>query len=453
MMNPLPRYIWVRYGIAILSVMLFSLFEKVMHPFAGRDAILLVSLIPIIVSAWAAISLLTVVREGARAALQEADRRSADALRDWQYVFEHAGWGIVVIGPVGLSVRAVNAAYARMHGYTVEELTGRPLILTLAPESRIKLERNIQIADENGHHIYESLHVRKDGTTFPALIDFTSLKDEQGNLLLGAAYCQDITDRKELEERVRETQKLESLGVLAGGLAHDFNNLLTGILGNASLAFEMQPADSPAHSYIAEVMRSSEKAADLTRQMLAYAGKGRFILRPVNLSDEVRDLREFLRVSIPKKVRLEFDLSSDIPMVDADPSQIQQLIFNLVVNGAEAIGEQYGTVRVKTHTEVIDEAPDLQPGTYACLEVSDTGSGMDENTIARIFDPFFTTKFTGRGLGLAAVSGIVRSHRGSLNVQSKLGEGSTFRVLLPEADSEYAGAMVPVRREKTGAVS
>ena len=367
-----------------------------------------------------------------------------DVSLKWECLFEHAGWGIVLIGPPGLSMRSVNSAYARMHGYTVEELTGQPLADTLAPEARTKLERNVKIADENGHHVYESVHIRKDGTTFPALIDVTALRDDGGNVLFSAGYCQDITDRKRLEKRICETQKLQSLGVLAGGLAHDFNNLLTSIIGYASLVFEMQPAGSSARANLAEVIRASEKAADLTRQMLAYSGNGSFIIRPVNLSDEVREINELLQASIPKKVRLEFDLSGDIPPVDADPSQIRQLIINLVVNGAEAIGEQEGMVRVKTRTEAIDEdiirgdlpMRDLRPGTYVCLEVRDTGCGMDENTVTRIFDPFFTTKFTGRGLGLAAVSGIVRSHQGAIKVQSKLGEGSTFRVFLPVAETQ-----------------
>lgn len=366
-----------------------------------------------------------------------------EALLKWEQLFEHAAWGIVQCGP-GHSMGAVNPAYARMHGYTVEELTGRPLADTLAPEARTKLERSLKIADENGHYIWEAVHLRKDRTTFPALIAITAVKDDGGNVLLRWGNCQDVTDQKRLEQRLHETQKLESLGVLAGGLAHDFNNLLTSIIGNASLALKMQPADSSARANLAEVIRAGERAADLTRQMLAYSGKGGFIIRPVILSDEVRATTEILQASIPKTVRLEFDLAGDIPPVDADPSQIQQLIINLVVNGAEAIGEQEGMVRVKTRTEAIDEdviggdfsLGDLRPGTYACLEVRDTGCGMDENTVTRIFDPFFTTKFTGRGLGLAAVLGIARSYHGAVKVQSKLDEGSTFRVFLPVVEAQ-----------------
>jgi PAS domain S-box-containing protein len=460
----------MRYGIAVLSVILLRVIETAIPLPAGSTYLL--ALFPIVASTWfggfgpgllatalgvlatgwdsgalspvvfagvgVAISLLAIGRERARAALWEAGKQSAEELRRWEYIFENAGWGIVVLDAARLSMRNVNPAYARMHGYTQEELMGRPLVDTLSPESRTRLEKNMAIADENGHYVYESLHLRKDGTTFPALIDFTVLKDGKGKVLLHTAYTQDITDRKQLEQRVRESMKRESLSVLAGGMAHDFNNLLVSIIGNASLLIEDQPPGSPARESLSDILRASEKAADLTRQMLAYSGQGRFLIQPVNLSSEVRESSDLLRASIPANVRLEFDLSGQTLPVEADPGQIRQLILNLVVNGAEAIGDKPGVVRIGTRVETIDEhtgLPNLKAGTYVCLEVTDTGSGMDGSTVTRIFDPFFTTKFTGRGLGLAAVSGIVRSHGGSIDVQSKLGDGSTFRVFLPVAET------------------
>ena len=357
----------------------------------------------------------------------------------WEQLFEYAPWGFVLLDSPDAIMHSVNPAYARMHGYTVDELTGRPLAVTLMPEARANLNRNLKIADVKGHYIYDSIHVRKDGTTFPALIDFTVVKDESGNVLLRWCNAQDATERKRFEERLLEKLKVESLGVLAGGLAHDFNNLLTVIMGNANLALEMQPPDGAARANLAEALRASEKAADLTRQMLAYSGKGGVVTEPVNLSDEARAANEFLHGSIPQNVRLDLDLSDDIPLVDADRSLIRQLIINLVVNGAEAIGEQEGTVRVKTGTEAIARnvirgdfsVGDLRPGRHVCLEVCDTGQGMDRSTLTHIFDPFFTTKFMGRGLGLSACLGIVLSYHGACVVRSKLGEGSTFRVFLP----------------------
>jgi signal transduction histidine kinase/ActR/RegA family two-component response regulator len=246
------------------------------------------------------------------------------------------------------------------------------------------------------------------------------------------------------QEQVRQAQKLESLGVLAGGIAHDFNNILTGILGNASLAAELLPPGDPARPLIDDVVTSSERAAALTNQMLAYAGKGNFIVRPVDISATVRKLGDFFRASIPKRVEVSLNLASDLPPVEADESQVEQIVMNLVMNAAEAIPEdQSGTVRVTT--AACDISPDspihfqgaaATPGTYSTFEVSDDGTGMDEKTLARIFDPFFTTKFLGRGLGLAAVQGIVRRHRGGLTVESTPGKGTTFRIYFPAADAK-----------------
>jgi signal transduction histidine kinase len=246
------------------------------------------------------------------------------------------------------------------------------------------------------------------------------------------------------EERLRQSQKIESIGILAGGIAHDFNNLLTGVLGNASLALDSLPAGSPNRPLLQGVMQASERAAHLTRQLLAYAGKGRFVLEALDLSQQVREITTLIQTSIPKNVQLNLDLAERLPCVDADASQIQQIIMNLVINGAEAIPEgQAGSVLIATAVQDVDEdyiraaafRTPVDPGSYVTLEVHDTGVGMDEQTQARIFDPFFTTKFTGRGLGLAAVMGIVKGHRGALKIYSTPGRGSTFKVLLPASES------------------
>jgi PAS domain S-box-containing protein len=258
----------------------------------------------------------------------------------------------------------------------------------------------------------------------------------------------DITDRKRAEaelrareEQLRQAQKMESIGVLAGGIAHDFNNLLTGVIGNASLALEEMPARDRNRPAIEAVMTSASKAADLTRQLLAYAGKGRFIVGPLNLSRSVRDMVDLLRGSVPATIGIDLDLQQDIPPVEADAGQIQQIIMNLVLNASEAIGDRPGQIAIQTRTRSLDAAVierqrlKIPEGTYVCLEVQDTGSGMDEATQARIFEPFFTTKFTGRGLGLAAVHGIVRAHKGAVLVYSHPGHGAHFTVLLPVAGS------------------
>ena len=249
-----------------------------------------------------------------------------------------------------------------------------------------------------------------------------------------------LAERQRTEQELRQTQKLESIGVLAGGVAHDFNNLLVGILGNASLAVETLPPDSEAQPMLEDVILAGHKAADLTRQLLAYSGKGQFVIRPVDLSSLVREITVLIQPSIPRSVRLRFDLDRDLPAVEGDSSQLQQLIMNLVINGAEAIGEgRSGSVEIITSFRPVGESEEhhpiapteIPPGRYVCLEVRDTGVGMDRQTLSRIFDPFFTTKFTGRGLGLAAALGIVRGHQGGIEVESAPGEGATFRVYLP----------------------
>jgi PAS domain S-box-containing protein len=258
----------------------------------------------------------------------------------------------------------------------------------------------------------------------------------------------DVTDQKRNEEHLRHTQKLESLGVLAGGIAHDFNNLLVGIMGNASLAADSLAGDHAIRNQLDEIVLAGQKAAHLTRQMLAYAGKGKFVMERLDLSTLIRDTERLLKSSVLRHVDLRLDLGAGLPCVEADAGQMQQLIMNLVINAAEAITDQQGgTVLVRTSLQRIDEArasrqftgQEAAPGNYIALEVHDTGIGMDETTKARIFEPFFTTKFVGRGLGLSAVSGIVRSHKGILNVASSPGEGATFKVFLPAvADSRNA---------------
>jgi signal transduction histidine kinase len=252
--------------------------------------------------------------------------------------------------------------------------------------------------------------------------------------------CQSRRERKTLEEQMRQSQRLESLGLLAGGVAHDFNNLLTGILGNASLALEILNPPEPARSMLESIVQASERAADLTRQLLAYAGKGRFYVRSVNVAAVVREISELMRTSIPRTVKFVLELDEHLPPVEADSTQLQQLVMNLVLNGGEAIGDRTGTLRVVTRLEHLEpgsalttNGAGLKPGPYICIEVQDTGCGMDDDTLAQIFDPFFSTKFFGRGLGLAAAMGITRGHNGHIEVKSSPGQGSTFRVWLPLA--------------------
>ncbi len=253
--------------------------------------------------------------------------------------------------------------------------------------------------------------------------------------LLTGAVCtaSDITDRKRFENRLQHAQKLESIGVLAGGIAHDFNNLLTGILGNASLLLDELPSGSLGSEMAQEIVKASESAADLTRQLLAYAGKGRFVMQLLNLSEQIAANRILLSRLIPHGIQLEFNLAQDLPSLEADATQLQQIVMNLVINAAEAYGERgKGKVVVSTTSETFLKGDhDIQPGEYILLSVRDWGSGMAPDVRARVFDPFFTTKFTGRGLGLSAVHGILRAHHGYLKLETSPGQGTTFRLYLP----------------------
>jgi PAS domain S-box-containing protein len=263
------------------------------------------------------------------------------------------------------------------------------------------------------------------------------------------AIVQDVTEQKQAEGRLMTFQKLESIGLLAGGIAHDFNNLMTTILGYASLAKDRILSGSSDSSHLDPIITAAEHGANLTRQLLAYAGKAQFVSAPVDLSELVRKTETLLRPSLEKEVHLRFDLADELPSILADPTQIQQLIANLVINSAEAIGERESvTVVVRTglkrfaeHSSPEPAVGQLAPGEYVMLEVQDDGDGMDHVTMARIFDPFFSTKFTGRGLGLAAVSGIVRSLSGAILVSSEAGRGTTVTVLLPSPPPSPARQM------------
>ncbi|HQU45289.1 MAG TPA: PAS domain S-box protein, partial [Pirellulales bacterium] len=268
---------------------------------------------------------------------------------------------------------------------------------------------------------------------------YSPLRSETGEIIGGLAIIRDVTEKKQLEMQMQHAQKLETLGVLAGGIAHDFNNLLMVILGNAELASLGLPADASARENIAQIETAANRAADLCKQMLAYSGKGKFVVRPLDLSGLVKEMADLLEIAVAKKGSLTYELAEDLPAIEADAAQMQQVVMNLITNAADAVEPAGGEVRVQTRAVVADAellaqcyCDDSVPeGLYVCLEVSDNGCGMDEETQAHIFDPFFTTKFTGRGLGMAAVLGIIRGHRGAIHVQSAPGGGTTIRVLFP----------------------
>lgn len=383
-------------------------------------------------------------RKRAEWELQESQQR-------FQTVTEAVPICLIMADEAG-RITLVNAQAEQTFGYARDELLGKPIELLIPPEIRerhVELRRGFLAAPQHRPMApgRELTGIRKDGTEFPVEVGLAPVPTNAGLNVLAAVV--DITSRKRAEEerqkleaQIRHTQKLESLGVLAGGIAHDFNNILTSILGYSDLALMELPPHSPARPLIAEAINGARKAAELTKQMLAYSGKGRFVIESLNLNHLIEEMVPLLQVSIPKKCVLKPRLSPNLDSIEADPVQIRQVIMNLIVNAADAIGDRSGVISVNTGVMHCDRAflsktyldESLTPGRYVFLEVTDTGCGMTEEIRGRIFDPFFSTKATGRGLGLAALLGIVRGHRGALQVSSEVGQGTTFQVAFPASD-------------------
>ena len=378
-------------------------------------------------------------------------KRNEQARSQLAAIVDSSDDAIISAGMTG-AILTWNAAAGRMYGYSATEAIGSDITLLFADGCA---SRKAEIVERltRGERVetFEAQCVHKDGTPICVSLTISPIEGDSAAPTV-SLIARDITRHKALEEQLRQSAKLESLGILAGGIAHDFNNILVGILGNASLVRELLTPVSPARPMLDDVIRASERAASLTQQLLAYSGKGKFVIQPVDLSDLARDMVSLIKSSIPRTVRLQLVLAAGLPPVTADLTQMQQIIMNLVINGAEAIGERPGTVTVTTGVQHLDEHSTgaatlsndaVKPGTYVLLEVRDDGCGMDEATIRKIFDPFFTTKFTGRGLGLSAALGIVRGHQGLIRVDSRPGEGCAFRVLIPAAEERAPAAAAP----------
>ncbi len=360
--------------------------------------------------------------------------------------FFNASIDLMCIADTQGHFRRLNPVWEKTLGYDLAELEGQRYIQFVHPDDlKSTLEIMSMLANQQSVTNFTNRYRRKDGTY--RWIEWSS--QTVGDMVYAAA--RDITERLsseaerlEVERRIQQSQKMESLGVLAGGIAHDFNNLLTVILGNLDLIQEALEPESPLHPEVREATQATRRAAELTRQMLAYAGKGRFAIRDVNLNELVTGVSQILSVSIPKSTLVQYQLDSQVPSLQADPVQIQQAITSLVMNAIEAIGENPGTITIRTGTMAISTdsharnhfEEEVLCGQYATVEVHDTGCGMSPENKRRIFEPFFTTKFAGRGLGLSAVLGIIRAHKGSISVESQEGRGTTVRVLLPYQENE-----------------
>ncbi len=394
------------------------------------------------------------------AELQQANEALRESEQLYQMLTDLAPVGIFRTDAAGRCLY-LNERACEISGMTPEEAREGTWSRIFEPEDQLRLATAWRkVVAGGGPGSLEHRIVRKDGSTVWALTHFAAERSTGGDVTGCIGTVADISERKRVEEETRKleaqvqhAQRLQSLGILAGGLAHDFNNLLTIILGNARIALLDLPPGSPAVENLSEIETATSRAAELTSQMLAYSGKGRFTLQAVSLSKVAEETANLLQTVISKKIAIEFNLPAALPAIEADPAQIRQVAMNLITNAAESIGEKGGVIRVSAG--VMDADRDylsgtyfddrLAVGSYVYLEVADTGCGMSPETQAKIFDPFFTTKFTGRGLGLAAVIGIVRAHHGALKVTSQPGAGSTFRLLFPATDRmEETPAQQPV---------
>ncbi|MDP1825392.1 MAG: response regulator [Archangium sp.] len=380
-----------------------------------------------------------------------APRHDDDAR--FRLFFERSSDAILLLDTATNQFVQYNDATLEMLRCTREELASlHPSALSPATQpdgqdSFTKANKMIAAAVAVGTHRFEWTHCSPHRPDFPVEVVLTPVTKGEAPMLM--VVWRDITERKRAEEAQRKTQKLESLGLLAGGIAHDFNNLLAAILGNLSLARLEVPPGNPALDYLKHMEAAVDKAAHLTRQMLAYSGQGSLTIKPVDLAREVREMADLLSASVPKGVKLVYEAQGEVPPVRADAAQLGQVIMNLVINAAESIlprnpasaplADGLGTVTLHTGSVTLSEAQiirdfegqSVRPGLHALLRVTDTGSGMSREVQAQIFDPFFSTKKSGRGLGLSALMGIVRAHKGGVLLDSEPGRGTTFTVYLP----------------------
>ena len=381
---------------------------------------------------------------------EQALRASSDELHEYQErlaaVVECSEDAIISIDLDGI-IRTWNGGAGKILGYGADEVIGQPITLLIPPELHGKERQDLELI-RRGETIdhYEAIRFTKDGRQRHMSIKVSPVRDSNGNVIGASRVARDITSLKQaeeqrhnLEQQMLHAQKLESLGVLAGGIAHDFNNILMSIMGNTDLALRRISKESPGVENLRKIEQAAEQAADLAKQMLAYSGKGKFRVENLDVNTLLTEMLHILEVSISKKAVIRLNLSPNLPTVEADATQIRQVIMNLVINASEAIGDKSGVIAITAGCMDCDAdylknvylADNIKDGLYVYLEIADTGCGMDRETIAKIFDPFFTTKFTGRGLGMAAVMGIVRGHKGAIKVYSEVQKGTTFKILLP----------------------
>ncbi len=366
----------------------------------------------------------------------EALRKSEARYRDILHAATDGFW----LADIDNRLMEVNESYCHMSGYSEQELLAMTIADLEANMTSDDVIRQTEQIIAQGDARFTSRHRRRDGTVFDVEVSVKYQRIDDGKMVV---FIRDITERRQaeeerelLEQQFQHAQKLESLGVLSGGIAHDFNNILAAIIGYCGLT---RINYESAERNIPEIEKAAERAADLCRQMLAYAGKAHLTRTRIDMGSMVDDIVNMLKSTLPRNTVINTDLSAEIPLIEGDASQLRQVVMNLIINASEAIGTDQGSVDVSLSRIVVIAGREYEdyhgkvipPGEYVCLEVTDNGCGMDEATKWRIFEPFYTTKFTGRGLGMSAVLGIIKSHAGALQLFSQPGLGSTFKVYLP----------------------
>lgn len=360
---------------------------------------------------------------------------------------------LVIVTDVEGVITYVNPAFESVSGFSAEEAIGETLALVLSDEEGLKKHQEILKKLESGKPVLSLLsNIAKNSNLYEISQNAFPLYDNNDCINGFAIIQRDITLQKKVEKKLHHADRVNSLGVLAGGIAHDFNNILTAILGNASLAVKKVHVDEPVYKHIDNIVQASHSAADLCRQMLAYSGKGKFVVEPINFSSLVRNMMKLIEVSIPKRVALHYEMPGSLSLIDADAAQLQQVVLNLLTNAAEAMDGKEGRITLATGEMYADADyllgaygdAEKHEGDYVFLEVSDTGCGMSKEVQRQMFDPFFTTKFTGRGLGMSAMLGIVNGHQGALRVYSEEGKGTTFKLIFPVSSATEEKKIKPL---------
>jgi two-component system, cell cycle sensor histidine kinase and response regulator CckA len=371
---------------------------------------------------------------------QEAERALVESELNYRALFQESRDAVVITSREGRIIDA-NHAFMELFGFTEEEIRDMD-VLTVYPDPGMRKQFQQDIEQAGSLNDYEVKRRRKDGTEIDCLLSATVRRDDKGAIIGYQGIIRDITSRKRLEKQLLQAQKMEAVGTLAGGIAHDFNNLLQVTMGFSELLLLERKETDPEYEDLRKIFEAARTGADLVQRLLAFSRQTESEQRPLDLNHQIEQARKILRRTIPRMIEIELRLSDSLSTINADPAQMEQLIMNLALNARDAMPEG-GKLTISTENITLDDEYcsmhlGAEPGAHVLVTMSDTGSGMDKETLENIFDPFFTTKAVGRGtgLGLAVVHGIVQQHCGRIICESEPGKGTTFKIHFPSLDQE-----------------